>query len=424
MKQVKSSMRRAYFPFAVIGLFSVVFYIMTYYTIPIEEDMEYGLTGFLRRHGLSNNYNFAGMWNHIMHLYRDCNGRLIDKLPVPILVLCPKWLFAIFNVGVVWLIVGASYKLMALAIGGTWNRKPLCTSFMGFISKYPWHASAFVFLMMMFFPWHTKMLTVSYSLGYIWTSAIALWLVYYFCNSRLIGGSKILLAFVLIGCVLSGILHELLPCVLCSAFLIPALCSGNRMLIWRRLGIIASLFIGYLVLSHTVGHIYRVSYYDIHFDWRRICSTYRGLMPSSSVMQSIVFFLTLAVFFICRVKILSFAEILKSLKRSFYPLREHTPLWTVIITLVGGCITSIVIFGFFDNAARIMSYAILFSFIGGLILLVRWPGGLPHWFCRVLQGCIIAVALCGLAVWTVSCFVQNKIFKAFNIAEKLIYESG
>lgn len=72
----------------VVGL-----YLMTFFTIPYQEDNEYGVTGFLRRQGLSSDLNLPGIWNQMVHLWNYCNGRVIDKLPVPVLALMPRWLF-------------------------------------------------------------------------------------------------------------------------------------------------------------------------------------------------------------------------------------------------------------------------------------------------------------------------------------------
>lgn len=404
----------------VLITFSVLFYIMTFYAIPVEEDMEYGLTGFLRRHGLSDSYNFAGMWNHIMHLYRDCNGRLIDKLPVPILVLCPKWFFALMNVGAIWLIVVAAYKIMGLALEGNAESR----RFTSFMADYPWLASAFIILMSMFSPWDKLMMLVSYSVGYVWTAAVALWLVYYFINPRLIGGSTRGFCAFLVGSVVAGLLHELIPCVLCCAMLIPALCSPSRRLMFRRIAVIAALFVGYLILSHTPGHLHRVGYTDIHFDWMRVCPTRRGFMPASAVMPVVVYFLTGAVFIVWKMKKVSFAGFWQALKGCFVPNREASIIRDVNILFISGCVASIVILSLFDTGSRIMWYAILFSYMGGLLLLARWPGGIPRWFGVLLKSVLVAVAACGAAVWTLSCMLQRNISKAFVQGEKMIYETG
>lgn len=84
---------------------------MTYFTIPVQEDNEYGVTGFLRRNGLSSHLNLQGIWAHMLHLWNDCNGRLIDKLPVPVLALMPRWLFSLVNAGVYVLFTQAHARL-------------------------------------------------------------------------------------------------------------------------------------------------------------------------------------------------------------------------------------------------------------------------------------------------------------------------
>lgn len=105
------SLRRAIVPSIILILGVVGLYLMTYFTIPVQEDNEYGVTGFLRRNGLSSHLNLQGIWAHMLHLWNDCNGRLIDKLPVPVLALMPRWLFSLVNAGVYVLFTQAHARL-------------------------------------------------------------------------------------------------------------------------------------------------------------------------------------------------------------------------------------------------------------------------------------------------------------------------
>ena len=56
------SLRRAIVPSIILILGVVGLYLMTYFTIPVQEDNEYGVTGFLRRNGLSSHLNLQGIW--------------------------------------------------------------------------------------------------------------------------------------------------------------------------------------------------------------------------------------------------------------------------------------------------------------------------------------------------------------------------
>lgn len=118
MTEKKYPVRRALIPAVVLLMVVVGLYLMTFFTIPYQEDNEYGVTGFLRCQGLSSDLNLPGIWNQMVHLWNYCNGRVIDKLPVPVLALMPRWLFSLVNAGVFVLLYGGACKTMALAVGG------------------------------------------------------------------------------------------------------------------------------------------------------------------------------------------------------------------------------------------------------------------------------------------------------------------
>lgn len=159
------------------------------------------------------------------------------------------------------LLYGGACKTMALAVGGQWRGKPLNTSFVEFMATRPWLASAFALLMSLFFPWDSTMMLVSYQLGYVWTSCAVIWLVYYFCNRNLIvDGPAWAFVLVMFLTVLAATLHELIACVLCCAFVVPALLSESRKAVVRRLLMVVALFIGFELLTHMPGHMYRVGY--------------------------------------------------------------------------------------------------------------------------------------------------------------------
>ena len=397
---------------------------MTYFTIPVQEDNEYGVTGFLRRNGMSSHLNLQGIWAHMLHLWNDCNGRLIDKLPVPVLALMPRWLFSLVNAGVYVLFYAGACKIIALAIGGQWRGKALNTSVVGFMATYPWLASAFVLLMALFFPWDSTMMLVSYQLGYVWTSCAVVWLVYYFCNRDLIvDGSVWLFVPVLILTVIAGTLHELIPCVLCCAFIVPALWSGSRRAVFRRVLIVVALFAGFEILSHMPGHMRRVGYTVIEFDWRRLFPTCKGLMPGPSVMPGVIYLLMLTVFTLWSVPQISFRSVWHRLGEWLRPWRERSGLWMVTAVVIGGFVASAGVMSMFGGT-RIMSFGIVLPLIGGLALLGRWPGGLPRWFGILLKSALAVIGLCAAGVWSVSIALEREINRRFYVLEPRMIDVG
>lgn len=423
MKCINGIPRSALWPLGVLALFSVLFGLLNYTTPRVEEDMEYGVTGFLLHHGLSDDMNLQGMWNHIVHLYQDCNGRTIDKLPVPVLVLMPRWLIVLKNIGALWLLFAAACKLMAVATGGVWRNKPLRCSWLGFAATYPWLASAFVVLMSMFFPWNGTMMLESYLLGYLWTSVIVLWTTYLFVNRNLIGECSawvyMLMVFVM---VVAGTCHELIPCVLCCAFIVPTLFSGSKKLFMRRAIIVIALFTGYMILSHTPGHLRRVGYTVIEFNWQYIRQRYHGLVPTTPVMPVAIFILTLAVWIVCSLKNFKPLTVWQYVKSGLWPIRLRSDRWTLIVTMLGGAVASVAVYGFF-GASRIMCYGILMSMIGGLSLLAIWPGGIPRLFALLLKFVVVSLAVCSIAVWTVSIIFERRVFRINEILEHTLFSS-
>lgn len=418
------SLRRAIPPFIILILGVVGLYLMTYFTIPVQEDNEYGVTGFLRRNGLSSDLNLQGIWAHMLHLWNDCNGRLIDKLPVPVLALMPRWLFSLVNAVVYVLLYAGACKIIALAIGGQWRGKALKTSVVGFMATYPWLASAFVLLMALFFPWDSTMMLVSYQLGYVWTSCVVVWLVYYFCNRDLIvDGSIWLFVPVLVLTVIAGTLHELIPCVLCCAFIVPAIWSDSRRAVFRRLLIVVALFAGFEILSHMPGHMRRVGYTVIEFDWRALFPTCKGLMPGPSVMPGVIYLLTLAVFALWSIPVVSFRTVWRRLGEWLRPWRERSGLWMVTAVTLGGFVASAGVMSMFGST-RIMSFGIVLPFIGGLALLGRWPGGLPRWFGILIKSALTAIGLCAVGVWSVSIALEREINRRFYVLEPRMIEAG
>lgn len=417
-------LRRALIPAAVLLLCVAGLYLMTYFTVPIHEDNEYGVTGFLRRQGLSSDWNLKGIWAHMVHLWNDCNGRLIDKFPVPVLALMPRWLFSLVNACVYILLYGGACKVVALAIGGRWRGKDLNTSVVGFMATYPWLASAFPLLMALFFPWDSMMMLVSYQLGYIWTSCVVVWLVYYFCNPKLIvDGPTWSFTVVLVLAVVAGTLHELIPCVLCCAFIVPALWSGSRKAVVRRLLLIVALFVGFEILSHMPGHIRRVGYTIIEFDWRRLFPTCKGLMPGPSAMPGVIYLLTLAVFVVWGIPKLSFRSVWRKVGGWLKPGCGRSALWMVTAVTIGSFVASAGVMSMFGGG-RIMSFGIVLPFIGGLALLGCWPGGIPRWFGLLLKAVLVLVGVCAVAVWSVSVALTREIHRQYYLLEPRLIEVG
>lgn len=418
------SIKRATVPALILLLGAVGLFVMTYLTIPVAEDNEYGVTGFLRRNGMSSDLNLSGIWNHVVHLMYNCNGRIVDKLAVPILALMPRWMSSVLNAIVYLFIAGGAFKLIALAIGGKWHGKPLHTSMVGFMATYPWLASAFVLLMALFFPWDNAMMLMDYQLNYVWTSCVVVWLVYYFCNPRLIcDGPAWLFVVVLILSVGAATLHELIPCVLCCAFLVPALWSGSRKLLVRRVLIIVALFVGFEILTHMPGHMRRVGYTVMEFDWRRLFPTCKGLMPGPAVMPGVVYMLTLAVFALWRIPTLSLRSVWRQLKNWLMPRRNRSALWMLTVVATGGFVASCAVMSMFGGN-RIMSFGVVFSFVGGLALLGCWPGGLPRWFATVLKGAIVAIGICAVGVWSFSITIESEINRQFRQLEPHMIAAG
>lgn len=424
MTEKKYPVRRALIPAAVLLMVVVGLYLMTFFTIPYQEDNEYGVTGFLRRQGLSSDLNLPGIWNQMVHLWNYCNGRVIDKLPVPVLALMPRWLFSLVNAGVFVLLYGGACKTMALAVGGQWRGKPLNTSFVEFMATRPWLASAFALLMSLFFPWDSTMMLVSYQLGYVWTSCAVIWLVYYFCNRNLIvDGPAWAFVLVMFLTVLAATLHELIACVLCCAFVVPALLSESRKAVVRRLLMVVALFIGFELLTHMPGHMYRVGYTVIEFDWRNVFPTCKGLMPGPSVMPGVVYLLALAVFALWKLPAVSFRTVWSRVIDWLRPQRERSGLWMVSAVVAGSVVASVGVMSVF-GVTRIMSYGVILAFIGGLALLGCWPGGLPRWFGILLKVVLVLVGLSAAAVWSISIVLEREIGRKFLLVESYAIKAG
>lgn len=374
-----------------------VWFMMMYQQV-YSDDLEYGLAGYDSRHGIIDFINWKGIWNHIILLYQECNSRLIDKLPVVILSIAPKWLYS-----------AISSAFVILVIVGIWKGAGIS------VRKNPWLALAATIALTLCFPWHETMFMLSYSINYLWTSAIAVWIALLFISRRVMGNGSIwaLLLLFILG-ILIGNLHEAMAACLIAGFGIASLYSRSAER-RSRMALTLGLIAGFVTATFFLATSYRLGYTGVHFHVRAILSG-RMCMPSQMFWPVAVYTLLAIVYRIAwitngRGKFLSSSLL-------FWKAGEQSRLFLTQVICLAVAWTDTLIYGFFKED-RIMAFAVVFSIIGCIQLIKVWPGGFSRAI-RYIFGIMVSVLSLLLSVnFICSILLQKRIHQKYQDITKI-----
>jgi hypothetical protein len=173
---------------AVAILLIIVSFCVLWVLIPYNVDDFWFKTG---SYGLDGLKEFTVVFNNMIEHWLHDNGRLVNMLSPIFLTLTPKWLYAILASFMLWVIIRYTCKLTEAKS----------------ISMQQWLIIAGISFIL---PWSDSMFTVIYSLNYVFTSAMVLFVMYRALQMTELGFvcSKHYLAVTLIASYVVGWMHE------------------------------------------------------------------------------------------------------------------------------------------------------------------------------------------------------------------------
>lgn len=266
-------------------LFSLIFIagiiLMTYYTPKLQEDLEFCVSNWRYVEGMTSDINWSGMWNDVIFHYTHTNGRLGDRMVIPIMTLVPQWLFAIINGGVA----------LLLATGISKNSKLALTQNISINHLMP----ISITLLLVWFPWNEEVFIESYAVNYLWTACLATWMAYAVLHPTFaVNKRPLALTFLAIAFFLVGTWHECVFLTLgISLIAVLSLASDSKQR-KKRFILLAALLLGLLANLLTGGLRHRVTTTEILFDFHRWYNTWHRIpIPTWPVMGVAIYFFSL-----------------------------------------------------------------------------------------------------------------------------------
>ena len=429
MTDVKKSLqiRRGFgvlLPLVALFVFMAGIWLMMWYQPLIFEDLEYSMAAYDTDHDIIDFINWEGIRNHIAFLYQDCNSRLIDKLPVVFLCLTPKWFYC-----------SVSAIAVGMIMAGIWRLAHLSPA------KHPWPAFVTFAALWLLFPWHESMFMLSYSINYVWTSAIAIWVANMALSPALMANPQgrkgwqkgmIAIGYMILGFLL-GNLHECMAACLIAGIGILALYSLHDMALNRWM-LVIGLSLGFVLTVFLLGTNYRLSHTEIEFNFQNIFRGRFGI-PSQMVWPVIIYLMTIVGRWLTAVayelehhlgRTATWREIAYALWRSAKRLAmpgEKSMLFLTQALCLFVCLTNICIYSYF-GVDRTMTYAVIFSIAGASQFFLIWPFTIGHRFVWIIKGFATVVVALLPVNFVLSLLTQKRDMKEFNEITALWLESG
>lgn len=329
--------------FALMAVFSIGIGLMTYYTPKLQEDLEFMASNWQYVEGLTDVINWEGMWDDIKFHFIHTNGRLGDRLVIPMVCLVPEVVFAIMC-GIMALLSVIGINRIACA------------------GKHVTVKSAVLALtmVMIWFPWNESLFLASYSVNYLWTACISIWIAYLFLillpNKRIKAPG---MAFLCVCLCLSGGWHECIFMTLGCSLLLCSLLNNNKGTKCRQLTLVAAMFIGFLSNILSAGLQTRVGATELSFDIHHFFFIWHRLpIPTWPVIPVMLYFISLLIAY--------WHDIIspQNFIRKIHPLRQSASIHLACILTAS---SNLILFGFFGSP-RSMLLGDVFAIIGLLYI--------------------------------------------------------
>jgi|GEM_PF-4081875 len=373
--------------YALFVLFAIGIAVMTYLTPKLQEDLEFMASNTSYLNGLSSMPDFGAMWDDITFHYAHTNGRLGDKLPIPVLCLFPEWIIAVMNGLAAWLLITGICRLAKISSTsrrGGWLLILTCP------------------LLLLSFPWQEDVFLVSYSLNYLYSAAIAVWCSIAFCDDTMLRRmNPSALMFWAPAFFLAGAWHECIALSAGAGFI--AIILTNKEFRTRRIILGACMAAGFLTILLAGGQQERVGSSEISFDLANLMTFKHGIpFPTNGIIPVVIYFL-------------AFAMMLMIVKRP-----EAMSLHLLFLT---GSMANLAMYGIF-GVERSMTVGLVYADAGILNILWQTTCRLKNKAAAIGAGCvIIAVTAIACVNLTLSILMQQKVMKAFRTVKELWNES-
>ncbi len=374
-------------PFSLIFVAGII--LMTYYTPKLQEDLEFCVSNWRYVEGMTHDINWSGMWNDVIFHYTHTNGRLGDRMVIPIMTLVPQWLFAIINGGVA----------LLLAIGVSKNSKLALPQNVSINHLMP----IAITLLLVWFPWNEEVFIESYALNYLWTACLATWMAYAVMHPTFaVNKHPLALAFLAIAFLVIGTWHECVFLTLgISLIAVLSLASDSKQR-KKRFILLAALLLGLLANLLTGGLRHRVTTTEILFDFHRWYNTWHRIpIPTWPVMGVIIYLFSLFTAILSSRTKLTFRQL-------YYSLRNKPKAMLHCVCALTG-IANVFLYAFFGSP-RTLLIGDTFAVIGLTALACNISGKSLR---RTTTAAIYAIGLLLLTNLYVTAAFQSKINDSF-----------